>query len=173
MLSHLLCALSDLSVCILPHSLVPLCACLKACARSAAQATYPRARIAYYDMCSHAAMYVSAYCYICVLILLYVSSDCHMCPQATYPRGASLSHETISLIDSEVADLVKLAYGRAKQILVDNRQSLTSLTAMLLEKETVTGEELQRPHIPLLMCSRQTATHVSAYCYECVSSYCV
>ena len=104
----------------------------------------------------------SSYHCTCVRILLYV------CPQATYPRGASLSHETISLIDSEVADLVRLAYGRAKQILADNRQSLTSLTAMLLEKETVTGEELQRPHIPLLMCSGQTATYVSAYCHVCV-----
>ena len=98
-------------------------------------------------------MYVSVLLYMCPHTAIYVSSYCHMCPQATYPRGASLSHETISLIDSEVADLVKLAYGRAKQILVDNRQSLTSLTAMLLEKETVTGEELQRPHIPLLICS--------------------
>jgi hypothetical protein len=128
----------------------------------------------------------SSYHCTCVRILLYV------CLQATYPRGASLSHATISLIDSEVADLVQLAWCRAKQILVDNRQSLTSLTAMLLEKETVTGEEKKKKRASpssytatnvfwttchlcvrmlLLMCVRilllmclHTATNVSAYC---------
>ncbi len=53
------------------------------------------------------------------------------------------SEETAALIDSEVSDLVDVAYKRATKVLVDNRSVLEELTEMLIEQETVDAEELQ------------------------------
>ncbi|MGD1910777.1 MAG: ATP-dependent zinc metalloprotease FtsH3 [Rivularia sp. (in: cyanobacteria)] len=53
------------------------------------------------------------------------------------------SEETASTIDSEVRDLVDVAYNRAKQVLQDNRNILDKLAEMLIDKETVDAEELQ------------------------------
>ena len=47
-------------------------------------------------------------------------------------------------IDSEVRRLVNVAYTRAKGLLTTNRPLLDSLATMLVEKETVSAEELQR-----------------------------
>jgi len=52
-----------------------------------------------------------------------------------------MSAETKALIDAEVSRLVQGAYTRAKQLLLDNRESLDKLAVMLCEKETVTAEE--------------------------------
>jgi len=52
-----------------------------------------------------------------------------------------MSAETKVLIDAEVSRLVQGAYTRAKQLLLDNRESLDKLAVMLCEKETVTAEE--------------------------------
>ncbi|MEM6253978.1 MAG: ATP-dependent zinc metalloprotease FtsH3 [Cyanobacteria bacterium P01_D01_bin.156] len=54
------------------------------------------------------------------------------------------SEETASVIDSEVRDLVDVAYSRAKQVLVENRNVLDQLADMLVDKETVDSDELQR-----------------------------
>ena len=54
-----------------------------------------------------------------------------------------LSEETAATIDTEVRDLVDVAYNRAKQVLQDNRLILDKLAAMLIDKETVDAEELQ------------------------------
>ncbi len=53
------------------------------------------------------------------------------------------SEETAAMIDSEVSDLVDVAYKRATKVLVDNRSVLEELTEMLIEQETVDAEELQ------------------------------
>ncbi len=53
------------------------------------------------------------------------------------------SEETAATIDTEVRDLVDVAYNRAKQVLQDNRQILDKLAEMLIDKETVDAEELQ------------------------------
>ncbi|MEM1280742.1 MAG: ATP-dependent zinc metalloprotease FtsH3 [Cyanobacteria bacterium P01_H01_bin.152] len=53
------------------------------------------------------------------------------------------SEETAAIIDTEVRQLVDLAYFRAKQVLVENRGILDKLADMLVEKETVDSEELQ------------------------------
>ncbi len=53
------------------------------------------------------------------------------------------SEETAATIDTEVRDLVDVAYNRAKQVLQDNRLILDKLAAMLIDKETVDAEELQ------------------------------
>ena len=53
------------------------------------------------------------------------------------------SEETAAMIDSEVSDLVDVAYKRATKVLVDNRSVLDELAEMLIEQETVDAEELQ------------------------------
>ena len=52
------------------------------------------------------------------------------------------SNEVAEQIDSEVASIVKKAQERARETLSKYRQALDNLTALLLEKETITGQEL-------------------------------
>jgi cell division protease FtsH len=52
------------------------------------------------------------------------------------------SEETASMIDTEVSELVAVAYQRAKDVLVGNKSVLDKLAMMLVEKETVDSEEL-------------------------------
>ncbi len=54
------------------------------------------------------------------------------------------SDATAAAIDEEVKKMVDKAYQRAKQILLENREILDKLAQMLMEKETVDGEELQQ-----------------------------
>ena len=51
------------------------------------------------------------------------------------------SEETATRIDNEVIALVKEAYEKAKSILSGHEEKLHQLSAYLLEKETITGEE--------------------------------
>lgn len=51
------------------------------------------------------------------------------------------SAETAAKIDTEVNDIVRKAHQKAQQILKDNINKLHELSAFLLEKETITGEE--------------------------------
>jgi len=51
------------------------------------------------------------------------------------------SPETARIVDEEVVKLVKAAYDKAMKILVDNQAKLHEISAYLLEKETITGEE--------------------------------
>ena len=53
------------------------------------------------------------------------------------------SEDTAATIDSEVSELVDLAYKRATKVLVDNRIILDEIAEMLIEQETVDAEELQ------------------------------
>ena len=53
------------------------------------------------------------------------------------------SNETAAAIDEEIRNYVDQAYGRAKQVLTENRHILDKLAAMLIEKETVEADELQ------------------------------
>jgi cell division protease FtsH len=52
------------------------------------------------------------------------------------------SEATAQRIDQEVSDLIHTAYQRSKQILEDNLEILHKLAELLLEKETVMGQEL-------------------------------
>ena len=51
------------------------------------------------------------------------------------------SPETARIVDEEVVKLVKAAYDKAMNILVENQSKLHEISAYLLEKETITGEE--------------------------------
>ena len=53
------------------------------------------------------------------------------------------SEKTAATIDSEVSELVDMAYKRASKVLIDNRLILDELAEMLIKKETVNAEELQ------------------------------
>ena len=51
------------------------------------------------------------------------------------------SNETAAKIDKAVVALVKEAHEKARRILAENRDKLDEISAFLLEKETITGEE--------------------------------
>jgi cell division protease FtsH len=52
------------------------------------------------------------------------------------------SEETAHIIDSEINKLIRNNYERARQVLAENLEVLHKLAALLLEKETVMGSEL-------------------------------
>ena len=73
--------------------------------------------------------------------------------EISHPRD--YSEETARKIDEEVTILIKNSYKRAKEILGENIDILHKLAELLLEKETVKGDELDdlirsmRPDIEL------------------------
>jgi len=54
------------------------------------------------------------------------------------------SEDTAQKIDKEVRDLIGSAYKRTKQILLDHRNELEQLTALLIKKEVVEKDELEK-----------------------------
>ncbi len=54
------------------------------------------------------------------------------------------SQETSARVDKEVQIILAEAYEQAKKLLTDNRQLLDEIALYLLEKETITGEELMQ-----------------------------
>ena len=59
------------------------------------------------------------------------------------PREREFSEKTAQEIDEEIARIVEEAHRKVKTVLVDQRELLTELAAILLEKESVEGEELE------------------------------
>lgn len=51
---------------------------------------------------------------------------------------------TASEIDSEVMQMLKVAYDEAKRLLTENREVLDKIAAFLIEKETITGKEFMQ-----------------------------
>ncbi|VAW33961.1 Cell division protein FtsH [hydrothermal vent metagenome] len=56
--------------------------------------------------------------------------------------GQIMSETTVVLIDREVKKLIQSAYDTASNILVKHRKILDEMTQTLLEKETITGQEI-------------------------------
>lgn len=54
------------------------------------------------------------------------------------------SDETARQIDAEVKRIIMDGYGRAKKIILDNREQLTNLAEALLEHESLSGDEIDR-----------------------------
>jgi cell division protease FtsH len=52
------------------------------------------------------------------------------------------SEETARLIDSEVKKIIERAYARAKELLQENETIMHNLAQALLDRETITGDEL-------------------------------
>jgi len=73
--------------------------------------------------------------------------------------NSQISSETKAMIDGEVSRLVQGSYTRAKQLLLDNRESLDKLATLLCEQETVTAEEFAQ----ILNDSEVTISEYSVY----------
>ena len=70
------------------------------------------------------------------------------CARSTGSRGYELtkpySEKTAELIDKEVKELVKEIHERTKLILTDNMDGFMQLAALLLEKEVIFADDLER-----------------------------
>jgi cell division protease FtsH len=58
-------------------------------------------------------------------------------------RHREVSEKTAQLVDSEVTRLINDCYGRAKSVLTEHLDLLHTVAAALLERETLTGEDVQ------------------------------
>ena len=59
-----------------------------------------------------------------------------------YSFGKPYSEKTAQIIDEEISKVIEEAYAVAKQVLVDNKDKLTTLAEELLEKEVIFNEDL-------------------------------
>ena len=64
--------------------------------------------------------------------------------QADFGFTKPYSEKTAELIDREVKDIVDESYKRAKEVLKRNMKGLTELAELLLEKEVIFSEDLER-----------------------------
>lgn len=64
--------------------------------------------------------------------------------QTDFTFSKPYSDKTAELIDQEVKSMVELQYERAKKILSDNKDGLSKLAAILLEKEVIFSEDLEK-----------------------------
>lgn len=64
--------------------------------------------------------------------------------QADFGFTKPYSEKTAELIDREVKDIIDESYSRAKAVLKDNIKGLTELAELLLEKEVIFSEDLER-----------------------------
>ena len=58
-----------------------------------------------------------------------------------FAQEKSYSEETAGVIDEEVKKIIDWAYGRAKEILSQNKDKVDKVVAVLIEKEKITGDE--------------------------------
>jgi AFG3 family protein len=64
--------------------------------------------------------------------------------QGEYAFTKPYSEKTAEAIDNEVKTIVENQYVRAKKILTDNKKKLVELAELLLEKEVIFSEDLER-----------------------------
>ncbi len=60
-----------------------------------------------------------------------------------YGHTRAYSEKTAAELDAEVKKIIMLQYTQTEQIMNDNRDILDRVTELLLEKETITGEEFE------------------------------
>ncbi len=63
--------------------------------------------------------------------------------QSEYAFSKPYSEKTAELIDKEVKSIVDEAYQRAKNVLIENKEGLTKLANLLLEREVIFSEDLE------------------------------
>lgn len=63
--------------------------------------------------------------------------------QSEYSFTKPFSEHTAQIIDTEIRELVEKAYSRAVKLLNKNREGLSKLAALLLEREVIFGEDLE------------------------------
>ena len=64
--------------------------------------------------------------------------------QNEYNFSKPFSEETARVIDSEIHKMVEECYLKAKQLLIDNRDKLNQLAEILLQKEVIFREDLEK-----------------------------
>jgi cell division protease FtsH len=75
-------------------------------------------------------------------LLSYANSDEQIFLGREIVQHRDYSEATAQKIDEEIVHLIKKSYGRAREILNNNIDILHKLAALLLEKETILGPEL-------------------------------
>jgi cell division protease FtsH len=60
-----------------------------------------------------------------------------------FNRRSDISEQTSQKIDNEIRDLIDTAYKKATEILTNHRDQLNNISKILLERETITGEEFK------------------------------
>ncbi len=63
--------------------------------------------------------------------------------QSEYALTKPYSENTAEIIDVEVGKIIEIAYQRAKQIILDNKEKVTELAQLLLEKEVIFREDVE------------------------------
>ena len=63
--------------------------------------------------------------------------------QSEYNFSKPYSEETAQVIDQEINNLIETEYQRAIQILTDNKDKLTQLADILIEKEVIFRDDLE------------------------------
>lgn len=64
--------------------------------------------------------------------------------QSDFAFNKPYSEKTAELIDDEVKSIVETSYKRTKKILTENREKLNKLAELLLEKEVIFKEDMER-----------------------------
>jgi cell division protease FtsH len=64
--------------------------------------------------------------------------------QSEYSFSKPYSEKTSELLDSETKKFIDIAYGMAKTVLVEHKDGLTTLAELLLEKEVIFSEDLEK-----------------------------
>lgn len=64
--------------------------------------------------------------------------------QSEYSFSKPFSEETARIIDEEIHKMVEEAYNKAKQLLTENREKLNQLAEILLQKEVIFREDLEK-----------------------------
>ncbi len=83
------------------------------------------------------------------MVAYYGMSDkltnlCYYDSQADYSFTKPYSEETAKLIDDEVKSLINSQYERAKQVLRDNAEGHRQLAELLVEREVIFADDLER-----------------------------
>lgn len=71
------------------------------------------------------------------------------------------SEKTAEVIDSEVHNIVESAYQRAKDLLIANREKVSQLAKLLLEKEVIFREDVEHIFGPRPWADKETTKHVA------------
>ncbi|HPB02333.1 MAG TPA: ATP-dependent zinc metalloprotease FtsH, partial [Bacteroidales bacterium] len=71
------------------------------------------------------------------------------------------SEKTAEVIDSEVHRIVESAYLRAKDLLIANREKVSQLAKLLLEKEVIFREDVEHIFGPRPWADKETTKHVA------------
>ena len=58
------------------------------------------------------------------------------------PKNRGVSEKTAEAVDGEINKLIRMAYGKARGILNGNSDKLSNLAKELIEKETLSAEEI-------------------------------